>query len=71
MEKLAIFFKVIPNKNQVRIRSNSFQSVEFILEYLNENPIYGSKYNDLKDLQRAFNQYRKNEGEKSLEEKKI
>lgn len=74
MEKFANFLKVnlgeIPNKNQIRVRSYNFQSVELILEYLNKNPIYGSKYNDFKDFERAYNQYKKNVpgGKKTLEE---
>ena len=59
MVKFAEFLKVnlgdIPNKNQIRVRSYSFQSVELLLEYLNKFPIYGSKFNDFKDFERAYN----------------
>lgn len=58
----------IETKNQVRVRTSSFNSVEIIINYLENHPIYGSKWNDFLDFRKGYDIYRLNKNNKTLEE---
>lgn len=64
IEQIAKFLEVnigiIEAKNQVRVRTSSFLAVAKIINYLENHPIYGSKWNDFLDFKKGYNIYRLN-----------
>lgn len=65
MEEIANYLNVntrnIQQKNQKRVTTTSFNSVENLFNYQERYPFYGSKWNDFLDFKEGYLQYRNNE----------